>query len=105
MYDLNNDDNFYELADESPLMLNGYSVDKKRGLSSSQRQAYLAFIVDHGIMKKRKVLDYLEFFIGMNKNKKNWSEAVNKWEEDKAFMLDYEEREVPVVNIGKIMRR
>lgn len=105
MYDLNNDDNFYELADESPLMLNGYSVDKKRGLSSSQRQAYLAFIVDHGIMKKRKVLDYLELFIDMNKNKKNWSEAVNKWEEDKAFMLDYEEREVPVVNIGKIMRR
>ena len=50
----------YDRAEKSFLFLNGYSVSKNAGLSVKERQDILTYVVDHGILEKRKVLNYLE---------------------------------------------
>lgn len=97
---LHNDD--FEMAEYSPLMLNGYSTKQELGLSKAERQKILAFVINHGILAKRQVLDYIERFIKMHKNNKKDEEPVRKWKEDKQFVLDFSEREVPLVIVGEI---
>ena len=95
----------FSRAEASPLKLNGYSVDQRTGLLSKERQAILAYIISSGILSKRKVLDYLELFIRQAHNSPDMYLAVRKWTEDKEFVLDYAERDVPVVTIGKLEKR
>lgn len=93
----------FERADESPLMLNGYSVNNDDCYSDKVRHELLAFLIDHGIMTKRKVLDYLEQFIEVNGKAYRNRFALLKWQDDKEFVLSYTEKKVPVINIGTVV--
>ncbi len=72
----------YSRAEESPLKLNGYSVDQKTGLLSKERQERLANIIRNGVLSKRKVLDYLELFIRQDQNSPYMIIAVSQWTVD-----------------------
>ncbi len=72
----------YYLSDESVLKIHGYSVSKKDGLSSKERQAILSDIIDNGYATKREVIRYLNFFINQRKGMYQYTEACNKWQED-----------------------
>jgi len=51
------------------------------------------------------VLNYLEMFIKENENSFYKSLAVSKWKEDLNFVLNYKQKEKPLVNIAKISKR
>ena len=102
MYGNNRWVNEFARAEQSPLRLNGYSVNAEIGLPKEERQRILRFIVDHGILTKRKVLDYLEMFISQSSSREMYQMAIHKWEEDKQFLLDYSEHPVPTVLAGKV---
>lgn len=59
---------FGALADESPLMLCGYSVSEAEGLSAGQRRLILANMMDRGICSKPRVIEYLQFFLRRRRN-------------------------------------
>ena len=79
----------FDLADESPLHLIGYNVGTKDNLSERQRQMLLDYIIDFSIMKKYKVLEYLELFINMNGKRSNMENCVNKWNADWQHVAHY----------------
>ena len=98
-------DREFELADESPLFRRGYNVNQQAGLSKEVRREILAYIVDTDpLLNKRKVLDYLESFINRNGRNPRFDVALRKWEEDKEWLLDYSEKPVRVVVVGKVER-
>lgn len=95
----------FERAEKSPLSLLGYSVNCTDDVSDVTRQGKLAFIMDHGLLEKRKILDYLEQFIQINGKVAHNANACLKWQKDKDFVLNYSAREVPIVNIGTVLPR
>ena len=99
------------LAAESPLMLMGYNVNANVGLSSTERQRILAYIMDNDMLSdfgysstQRRILDYLDFFIERARNRPMMSLAVSKWREDRHFVLNYRISSHPSVVIGKLKR-
>lgn len=103
MLNMNYDD--YNRAEQSPLMINGYTVNATDDYSAGERQKILQGIINNGILSKRKVLDYLEMFIKESENNPRKQIAVSKWKEDKAFVLNYSFNSVPQVRIWKIQCR
>ena len=81
--------NGMKLAQESILMQYGYNVNVTEGLSSTQRKKILAVLIDNKILTKSEIISYLDFFINQRKNQKNMEKAINKWEDDKEFVLEY----------------
>lgn len=79
------------LADESPLMLCGYSVSQQVGLSESERHFIISKIIEQGILTKLQVARYLGFFIRRNGQKDSNYLALSKWERDLDFTLHYDE--------------
>ena len=75
--------------DKSPLMLAGYSVSQKAGLDETTRHRLLAFLIDKNIIKKYKIIDYLEYYISYNMNNPSQGLAISKWENDLNFVLRY----------------
>ena len=76
-------------AEESTLMLCGYSVSQKEGYSKEERQYIISKIIDKGIMAKREVIKYLEHFINTNGQKESNHFAKIKWQEDLYFTNNY----------------
>ena len=95
----------YSLSDYSPLLLAGYNVNQNENLSASTRQKILSFIVDHQILSKRKVLNYLEQFINRGCNNLGFELAVEKWKADKEFLLSYSPPDTPNVIIGRLEKK
>lgn len=77
------------LQNKSPLMLAGYSVNKKSGLSEETRHRLLTYLIDNKIFSKYEIIDYLEFFIRLNKNNESKEDAIQKWENDRDFVQRY----------------
>lgn len=64
----------------------GYTVNEKIGLTASQRQQRLKWIIDHGIRSKQETARFLRRRIRFNGMKpENWL-ARSKWEEDLLFV-------------------
>ena len=84
-----NFDGEYDLALESPLKLSGYNVSQKDNFSSNERHYILARIIHDGIMCKGEVIRYLSYFILMNGARYGNELAAEKWEEDLAFVQEY----------------
>lgn len=80
---------FVERAKESPLMLCGYNTNQSVGLSLESRHNILRFIIEHKILSKQDVINYLELFINTNGMKNNMDIAVSKWEEDLRYVSLY----------------
>ena len=92
------------LADESPLRLCGYTV-KEGELSVEKRRFILKYILDHDILDKPQVVNYLEFFVATNEKQKNKQEAVQKWRDDLDWVNHYQINSQIHVQISKIKKK
>ena len=97
-----NFDGEYDLALESPLRLSGYNVGQKDNFTSNERHYILARIIHDEIMSKGDVIRYLSYFIRMNGAKYGNELAVAKWEEDLAFVQEYNINIQPRAIIRKV---
>lgn len=97
-------DGEYDLAEESPLMLSGYNVSQRDGYTSRERYYILARIIHDGIMEKGDVIRYLSYFIRKNGAKRGNELALSKWEEDLAFVQDYDINTQPRAIISDIKK-
>ncbi len=79
------------MADVSPLMLRGYNVSQKDGLSEEERHYLISQMIDESYMSKLEIIRYLEFFIRRNGQKDSNYLALSKWERDLDFALHYDE--------------
>ena len=77
------------LAEQSPLMLCGYSVSQQAGLTEAERHYIISEMIDGGHLPKLEVIRYLEYFIHRNGQKKCNQIALMKWKSDLAFTLSY----------------
>lgn len=93
--------NEFNRASKSPLFLNGYTVNSNVGYTDHERQSILAYIMEYGIMERRKILDYLEMFIHDNRGEI----ATQKYIADKNFVLNYQLENLPSVRVFNIERR
>ena len=80
---------FDDFADRSILNLCGYSVSQADGYTADERQLILANILDRGIVSKPRLINYLEFFIRVNRNAANKRTAVKKWSDDLNWVRNY----------------
>ena len=80
---------FAQLADESPLHLCGYTVNQTDNLSPRQRRLILENMMDHNILGKPEIINYLEFFIRSNKNQSKKQSAVQKWTDDLNWVRNF----------------
>ena len=72
--------------DRSVFSDHGYSVSQEQGLTATQRQQKLKWIIDHGIMSKYDTIRFLRSRISINGMKpENWL-ARSKWEEDLRYV-------------------
>lgn len=94
----------YDLAEESPLMLSGYNVSQRDGYTSQERRYILARIIHDGIMEKGEVIRYLSYFIRKNGAKRGNEIALSKWEEDLAFVQEYDMSTQPRAIISEIKK-
>ena len=92
------------LAEQSPLMLCGYTVNQQVGHSDSMRHYIISRIIDKGILSKKRIIDYLQLFIKKNGKKEGNELALGKWEKDLDFTLQYNIDRQPVVGITDIRR-
>lgn len=97
-------DGEYDLAEESPLMLSGYNVSQRDGYTYQERHYILARIIHDGIMDKGDVIRYLSYFIRKNGAKRGNELALSKWEEDLAFVQEYDKSTQPRVIISDIKK-
>lgn len=80
----------YNMNDHSVLNIYGYNVNAIENLSDEQRHEILASLVDRNILGKSRIASYLAYFIRLNEGKKkDFSDAINKWNSDRDFILDY----------------
>ena len=78
------------LAEESPLHIYGYDVNKQSDLSRAQRWAILETVIDLNVLTKEKVISYLDWFCDTRKSIPQMAEAVKKWSEDRMYVIEYE---------------
>ena len=79
----------FNLAAESPLHFCGYTVNQQDNYTESERHKILASIMNHGIMKKPEIINYLHFYINTQGSNKRKALAVSKWEDDLDFVTNY----------------
>lgn len=73
-------------SDRSVFSDHGYSVSQEKGLTATQRQQKLKWIIDHGIMSKQDTIRFLRSRISINGMKPdNWL-ARSKWEDDLRYI-------------------
>lgn len=92
----------FNMAEESPLRLCGYTVSQQAGLTESTRHYILAKVIHDGIMSKVDAIRYLEHFINMNGSKEGNELALSKWENDLKFVHNYRIDTQPEVYITKV---
>ena len=71
---------------ESDLFRYGYSVSAKDNLSSAERQGILESGIKAGYFTQQYAMQQISMFIKLNKNKYSMSSAVEKWQEDLAWL-------------------
>lgn len=96
--------NVYDLAEESPLKMCGYSVSQKDSLSSDERQRIIASCIESGAMTKEAVIRLLRWFVEVNGNKIGNELARTKWREDLDYALNYNITEQSEYKIGRMTR-
>ena len=82
--------NGYEnLAKESVLHICGYTVNQATGLSSDQRRRILGNLMDHDVISKYRIIEYLQFFINNSRYRYNMRLANQKWSDDLKWIRNY----------------
>lgn len=94
----------YELADESPLRLCGYTVSQKAGLSMAERQTIIESCIVSGAMQKEDIIHLLNWFLDVNGAKIGNELAYQKWCDDLDFVLAYNTPRQNQYRVAKIER-
>ena len=84
-------------ADTSFLSRAGYSV--KASVSQRRRQIILKGLLDSGNYSKWEITEKISEFIQLRKNNPDMRDAIKRWEEDIAFVADYDADNQ--TNVGK----
>ena len=80
----------------------GYNVSQKDGLSSQERHDILAQIVTKRQISKNEIISLLQYYIRRNENNDNMWLAVEKWEQDLAFMKRFKVQDCDTVDVDRI---
>lgn len=74
----------------SILSLYGYSAGKS-GLKTHDRRKILRYIMDNNILRKYKIIEYLQSFISLREDREDadYSIAIRDWREDIKYVNDY----------------
>ena len=94
----------FNVASESILMRNGYNVKAQAGLTDEQRQLILQNILEQEIMQVHQIVSYLDMFIAQKKRILQYQTAINKWERDRDFVLQYHQKDKREVTIKTIRK-
>jgi hypothetical protein len=94
--------NEFNVAKESLLMQNRYNVKANNGMTDIQLKIILKNIIDNKILSAHRISSYLDMFISQKKSMPQYSEAIQKWESDKRFVLEYKSNDKRIVNIDSI---
>lgn len=82
------DDVDFGFADTSFLSRAGYSV--RASVSQRRRQIILKELLDSGKYTKWEITEKISEFIKLRKNNPDMRDAIKRWEEDIAFVADYD---------------
>ena len=102
---------FGELSPKGPLYLLGYTVARDRKgediLTPAERKQLLDWIICNGIMKKKKVVFYLDLFIKKGQGNTNMSRSVQKWREDKDYLtgIKSEGKNAPPMGVARFVHK
>lgn len=88
----------------------GYNVNCVDKLTEKQRETLLAAIISSKLLTQGEIIGNIDRNISSGRNrigsKKDWSNAIAKWEHDKEFVQSFDiERSNNDINIGKIILR
>lgn len=78
----------YETS-ESIMHRYGYNVNAASNLSSQERTAILAKLVNNKVLTRSQICSHLEYLIRRNQHKKNMTMAISKWNSDLKFIRKY----------------
>ncbi len=86
----------------------GYNVNCVDKLTENQRETLLAAIITSGLLTQGEIIGNIDKNIANGRSrigsKKDWSNAVEKWEHDKKFVQSFKiEQSDNDINIGKII--
>ena len=93
-----------ELKPQSVLNMIGYNVNAKSDLSEDTRRTVLKYAIDEGVVTKKRVISYLEYFIRLNRNVRNNKNAVEKWADDLDWVQRYSSNGKRIVGVRKMIR-
>ncbi len=82
-------DDKYERSQCSKMALNGYSVDRKKGLSAEERHDLLRYFVDTGIVSYVEIQNHLSYLIDQGRDNEKHQEAILKWQNDWDYIRKY----------------
>ena len=94
------DDN---LKSQSILNMAGYNVNSIDNYTKSYRQEVLKYVIETGLLSKKRVIGYLNYFIRLNEGRANLEDAVEKWRMDRDFLTGYEQKERRVIGVRRII--
>ena len=85
-------------------MQHGYNVRKNNDLTSKQRKQLLAILVDTETMTKSEIISYLDFFINQRKTQVKMRDAIEKWQGDRKFIMNYNSGKYANYRVSLIIR-
>ena len=85
-------------------MLCGYNVNARNALKESERHLIISKLLDKRIMDKAEILKYLRHFIKFNGKNYGNELAVEKWQNDLRFTLQYKINRQPTVYFTKVKK-
>lgn len=88
-YSSNSENEFDIEQKRSILFQYGYNVQTKKNLSEKQRHIILSSIIEAQIMNRRDVINHINTLIDRGSKIPSWSNATQKWKEDKRFVSEY----------------
>ena len=88
-----------KLKVESILHIAGYNLSS--GLSDTQRQSILSYVVESGLMSKCEVVNHISFLIRFNESK--GIAALASWKKDREFMTGYLEGKTRLIGIKHLV--
>lgn len=92
----------FEYVEQSVLKAYGYNVSSQMNLSDLRRRTILQSIIENYIMDQNSVIEFLSWLIRTHSNRKNFQDAVCKWEKDREFIKKLNESRRDAVNISSV---
>lgn len=89
-------------ATESRIHSLGYNVIKQYGYTFEQRKMILANIMENYNITKHEILSMLDTNIARKTGLPNYTDAVDKWQQDREFVTNYEMGDIPEIIVDKV---